>query len=263
MNVRSGMRALLFFLAFFLCVEPIAAAGYGWGYQKNDDHKVPDIGEYNEVLEKYNAFYADLSGDKDIYLTFDNGYEEGHTSDVLDVLKAENVPATFFVTGHYVKDQPKLIQRMVKEGHIIGNHSYHHPDFTVISKASIQKELDSLEKAVASLTNQKKLQYLRPPRGTFSQDTLRWTNELGYTHIFWSLAFQDWKTNDQKGKDYAYKEITKQLHPGAIILLHTVSSDNKKALASVIQEAKRQGYTFKSLDDLMIKEYMPQGLFGL
>lgn len=162
-----------------------------------------------------------------------------------------------------MKDQPKLIQRMVKEGHIIGNHSYHHPDFTVISKASIQKELDSLEKAVASLTNQKKLQYLRPPRGTFSQDTLRWTNELGYTHIFWSLAFQDWKTNDQKGKDYAYKEITKQLHPGAIILLHTVSSDNKKALASVIQEAKRQGYTFKSLDDLMIKEYMPQGLFGL
>src|SRR5699024_11858028 len=84
-----------------------------------------------------------------IYLTFDNGYEEGHTNDVLDVLKEENVPATFFVTGHYVKDQPKLIQRMVKEGHIIGNHSYHHPDFTVISKKSIQEELDSLEKEVA------------------------------------------------------------------------------------------------------------------
>jgi|SRR5699024_2482019 len=263
MKTRIGINALLFFLSFFLCIQQTAAAGYGWGYQKNDDHKVPDIGEYKEVLEKYNAFYADLSGDKDIYLTFDNGYEEGHTNDVLDVLKEENVPATFFVTGHYVKDQPKLIQRMVKEGHIIGNHSYHHPDFTVISKKSIQEELDSLEKEVASLTDQKKLQYLRPPRGTFSQDTLKWTNELGYTHIFWSLAFEDWETNNQKGKDYAYEEITKQLHPGAIILLHTVSSDNKEALANVIQEAKRQGYTFKSLDDLMIKEYMPKGLFGL
>ncbi|MDY0407533.1 delta-lactam-biosynthetic de-N-acetylase [Virgibacillus soli] len=238
-------------------------ASFGWGYKKNNKNEVPDIGKYKEVLKKYGAYFVDYSGDKNIYLTFDNGYEQGHTEAILDVLKEEDVPATFFVTGHYVETEPDLVKRMVDDGHIIGNHSYHHPDFTIISKESIQKELETLEEAVAEVSDQKELKYLRPPRGVFNDNTLKWSNELGYIHVFWSLAFADWNVNKQKGWEYAYDQVMKQVHPGAIVLLHTVSSDNAEALANIIKELKNQGYTFKSLDELVMKDNLPKGIYGL
>lgn len=129
----------------------------------------------------------DDSGDKVVYLTFDNGYEQGYTPKILDALKKENVPASFFVTGHYVESKPDLVKRMVKEGHIVGNHSYHHPDLSIVSKKTMKKELETLEDAVAEITDQDQMKYLRPPRGIFSEQTLKWANELGYIHIFWSL----------------------------------------------------------------------------
>lgn len=249
------------FILFLL--SPVTVSAYGWGYKKNDQHQLPDIGKYGDILHKYGAYYADESGDRVIYLTFDNGYEQGHTEDILNVLKKEKIPATFFVTGHYVEEEPALVKRMVDDGHIIGNHSYHHPDFTTVSKQMMQKELESLEKAVAEVSDQKELKYLRPPRGTFNEQTLEWANELGYVHIFWSLAFKDWITDAQKGWRYAYDQIMEQIHPGAIVLLHTVSSDNAEALEQVIKDLKKEGYAFKSLDDLMLKDLLPQGIYDL
>ncbi|RKQ31382.1 delta-lactam-biosynthetic de-N-acetylase [Oceanobacillus halophilus] len=265
MQKRIYTSILLSLTLFLALMDPvhISASGYGWGFKKNDEHKVPDIGEYQQILEKYGAYYADLSGDKEIYLTFDNGYEEGYTDDILDVLKQENVPATFFVTGHFVTSQPELVKRMVEEGHIIGNHSYHHPDFTVVSKESMKEELESLEDVVAEHTDQKEIKLLRPPRGMFNERTLEWANELGLTHVFWSLTFTDWNTGNQKGWRYAYDQIMKQMHPGAIILLHAVSSDNAQALERIIQDLKRKGYEFKSLDHLLLKNSLPKGVLEL
>lgn len=255
--------SILVFLALWIDLSLVeAAGGYGWGYKKNNDHEVPDIGKYQDMLEKYGAYYADFSGEKNIYLTFDNGYEEGYTDDVLDVLKEADVPATFFVTGHYVKSEPDLIKRIVDEGHIIGNHSYHHPDFTIITKEAIQTELEDLEKEVAAVSEQTELKYLRPPKGIFNEQTLQWANELGYIHIFWSLAFIDWNTDGQKGWEYAYEQIMQQIHPGAIILMHTVSSDNAEALEKLIDDLQEQGYRFKSLDDLVLKDQLPKGVYG-
>ncbi|WP_152656775.1 delta-lactam-biosynthetic de-N-acetylase [Oceanobacillus sp. CFH 90083] len=251
--------AFLLSLVFFFCAFTWnTASAYGWGYQKNNHHTPPEIGSYQEVLDKYNAFYLDDSGEKNIYLTFDNGYEQGFTSDILDVLKKEEVPAAFFITGHYVESEPDLVKRMVEDGHIIGNHSYHHPDFTIMDKEAIKKELIDLEHAVAEVSDQDELIYVRPPRGTFSSNTLKWSTELGLVHVFWSLAFKDWETNSQKGADYAYEEIMKQIHPGAIILLHAVSSDNAAALEKVIQDLKAEGYQFKSLDDLWMRKQLPK-----
>ncbi|WP_217589812.1 delta-lactam-biosynthetic de-N-acetylase [Lentibacillus saliphilus] len=246
----------------FMMLPHSVSASYGWGYKKNTDHTIPDVGKYKQMLEQYGAYYADHSGDKHIYLTFDNGYEAGYTEDVLNVLKEENVPATFFVTGHYVKSEPDMIKRMVEEGHIVGNHSYHHPDFTVISKQSMKEELETLEAAVANVSDQKSMTYLRPPRGTFSEKTLSWAAELGYTHVFWSLAFIDWNTDKQKGWEYAYEQVIDQIHPGAIMLLHAVSSDNAEALSQIIQDLKAEGYTFKSLDDLVLKDMLPPVFLG-
>ena len=189
---------------------------------------------------------------KEIYLTFDNGYENGFTEKVLDVLNKEQVPAAFFVTGHYLESAPDLVKRMAKEGHIVGNHSWTHPDLTRVSDERILEELEKVRKKTEELTGNKTMKYLRPPRGIFSERTMAIAKKQGYTHVFWSLAYVDWKTDQQKGAQYAYDNIMKQIHPGAVILLHTVSKDNADALERVIQDLKKQGYTFKSLDDLKI-----------
>lgn len=262
-NKTITKTIIMFLLAFLSLNYNVQASGYGWGYKKNSDHEIPDIGKYAEMLKRYGAYYADYSGEKVIYVTFDNGYEQGHTAQILDTLKENTVPATFFVTGHYVDSEPGLVKRMVDEGHIIGNHSYHHPDFSVLSKAAVQKELETLEEAVATISAQKELKYLRPPRGIFNEQTLKWSNELGYIHVFWSLAFNDWQINKQKGWQYAFDQIMAQIHPGAIVLLHTVSSDNAEALPHVIKALKEQGYQFKSLDDLVMQDMLPEGIFSI
>lgn len=260
-TIIIGFLTLTFLIFFTIYPQSSVASGYGWGYKKSTDHEIPEIGKYKQMLDEYGAYYVDDSGGKQVYLTFDNGYEQGYTAKILDTLKEEDVPATFFVTGHYVDSKPKLIKRMAKEGHIIGNHSYHHPDFSIVSKKTMKKELEMLEDSVAKITDQEQMKYLRPPRGMFNEDTLKWANELGYIHIFWSLAFSDWDTDKQKGGSYAYDQVMNQIHPGSIILLHAVSADNAEALPKIIKGLKDKGYTFKSLDDLILKDKLPEFIY--
>jgi Predicted xylanase/chitin deacetylase len=166
----------------------------------------------------------------------------------------EHVPATFFVTGHYISDQPDLVKRMVREGHIIGNHSWGHPDLSKISDQRYEQELKKLKDAYTKLTGSQTMNYLRPPRGTFSERSLKLAHEAGYVSVFWSAAYKDWMRDEQHGAEYAYSHIMRRMHPGAVVLLHTVSRDNAEALPRVIQELKKQGYQFRSLDDLMAEK---------
>ncbi len=220
-----------------------------WGFKRGHDGVQAEAGTaLGQMLEKHGGIYRGNASEKTLYLTFDNGYENGYTAHVLDVLKAKHVPATFFVTGHYLESAPDLAKRMVKEGHIIGNHSWSHPDFSSISDEKMKEELDRIKQQTFELTGQKEMKYLRTPRGTFSEHSLAYTKELGYRNVFWSVAYVDWETNNQHGKQYAYDNIMKQIHPGAIILLHSVSSDNAEALSDVITDLKKQGYQFQSLN---------------
>lgn len=246
--------SVLLFFSFFHCASAaISNRPIHWGFQKSTNHEPPDAGkEWSILLAKYGAFYLGDANKKEIYLTFDNGYENGYTAKILDVLKKHDVPAAFFVTGHYLNTAPDLVKRMVKEGHIVGNHSWSHPDMTAISDEKIKKELDAVSSKVKELTGQNGTVYVRPPRGIFSERTLALSEKYGYRHIFWSLAFVDWKVNEQKGWRYAYDNIINQVHPGSIILLHTVSKDNADALDEAIKTLKQQGYTFKSLDELVM-----------
>jgi peptidoglycan-N-acetylmuramic acid deacetylase len=259
----------LFLCAVILSFVPVSVEATSnkaihWGFKRSENHKPPSAGkELDQLLAKYDAFYLGNPNKKEIYLTFDNGYENGYTAKILDVLKEKRVPATFFVTGHYLNTAPDLVQRMAKEGHIVGNHSWHHPDLTQVSDERLREELESVRKKTEELTGQTGMMYLRPPRGIFSERTMAIARELGYYHVFWSLAFVDWQTDKQKGWEYAYDNIMKQIHPGAILLLHTVSKDNAEALAKVIDDLRKQGYTFKSLDDLMTEKMnLPPLLFA-
>jgi peptidoglycan-N-acetylmuramic acid deacetylase len=243
-----------FFMLLSTTVLAESNIPYGWGFNKGKNGMPAEAGQkLDDMIKKYDAVYKGDTTKKDIFLTFDNGYENGYTEKVLDVLKIQHVPATFFVTGHYLKTRPDLVKRMAKEGHIVGNHSWHHPDMTRITNEKIRQELEM----VREKTGQKTMNYLRPPRGVFSERTMAVAKKEGYLHIFWSIAFKDWDVNQQKGSQYSYKQVMKQIHPGAILLLHTVSKDNAEALDSIISDLRKQGYSFKSLDDLMIQQQLP------
>lgn len=222
----------------------------GWGLKRNDNHEQPEMpASISAGLSKYGAYWIGSPTEKTLYLTFDEGYENGYTPQILDILKANDVKAAFFVTGHYLKSQPDLIKRMVDEGHIVGNHSDSHPSLPDISDENIKEELQLVEQAYADLTGRKGMKYLRPPMGEYSERTLAVTRELGYHNIFWSMAFVDWVPMPG-GPDEAYQSVMDNLHNGAVILLHAVSKDNTEALDRILKDIKAQGYTFKTLDDL-------------
>lgn len=262
--MQKSLSLVSLVVTLFLILAPSSALAssnqaFHWGFKRSVAGQLPSIDQegFKGIVDKYDALFLGDYREKNLYLTFDNGYENGYTASILDVLKQKNVPATFFVTGHYVKDQPELLKRMVQEGHIIGNHSYSHPDMTRISDQAIRDELNKVAQEVATITGQQKMIYLRAPRGIFSERTLAITREMGYINVFWSLAYKDWEVNHQKGADYAYQQVMKQLHPGAIILLHAVSKDNADALASIIDNARKQGYEFRSLDQLVMPQLTP------
>ncbi|MFD1955494.1 delta-lactam-biosynthetic de-N-acetylase [Paenibacillus thailandensis] len=246
-------------LAFALLLGQLAGGSavsaegpYHFGFAKGSEGRLPSIDQegFKDLLKRYGAIFTGDTSQKELYLTFDNGYENGYTSRILDVLKEKGVPAIFFVTGHYVKTQPELLKRMAAEGHLIGNHSWSHPDMSQISEAQIREELDKVKNEVATLTGQKEMRYLRTPRGIFNERSLAVSREMGYTNVFWSIAYKDWDTNMQRGADYAYRTVMAQLHPGAVILLHSVSKDNAAALGRIIDDARAKGYEFKSLDEM-------------
>lgn len=248
---------MLFTLVTLLSFLPLHAFAreYHWGFSKAKDGKPADAGsQFETILKKHGAYYRDHTNDKVIYLTFDNGFEAGHTEDILNTLRKEKVPATFFLVSHYLTSAPELVNQMVKDGHTIGNHSDKHKNMAKLSENEMLEEWQNFDKKLKELTGIERTYYVRPPEGIFSEKLLEVGNKHGYTHIFWSIAFRDWDTGDKKDKQYAYNELVKQLHPGAIILMHTVAKHNADALPDFIKEAKRQGYRFGTLDDLVYKQ---------
>lgn len=193
--------------------------------------------------------YDDKSEGKRLYLTFDCGYENGNTEKILDVLQEKKVPAAFFCTLYQVQSQPELTARMIRDGHIVGNHSDTHPDFSTLTGEEIAGQLENFDNHM-----RQKFGYCAPyfrfPEGAYSEYALAEVNSHGFTVAFWSLAYADWDENNQKGADYAYDTVMSRLHPGAVILLHSVSSDNAAAMARIIDGARAQGYEFYSLTDL-------------
>lgn len=218
----------------------------GWGFRRTKDG--PEFTkEQISLMEENNCIYKENTKEKTIYLTFDEGYENGYTSLILDTLREKSVPAAFFVTGPYVKENPDLIKRMAKEGHIIGNHTVNHPSLpSVTDLTKLKNELFELDRLIYGVCG-KKTSFLRPPKGEYSERTLKFTKDLGYTNVFWSQAYVDW--NDNVSASEAHEKITKNLHSGCVLLLHAVSKGNAEALKDVIETAQKNGYTFKSLEE--------------
>lgn len=228
---------------------PISNAS-DWGLSFQEDGKAPVANASAEEMKKYNAYYVNPTENKVLYLTFDAGYENGHTEAILDALKKHNAPATFFVVGTYVKNNPELVKRMVSEGHIVGNHTYSHPDMSSISsKEAFEKELSSVENAYKEVTGETMTKFYRPPQGKYSEENLQMAKELGYSTFFWSLAYVDWYKDNQPTKEEAFNKLLPRIHPGAIVLLHSTSSTNAEILDELLTKWEEMGYSFYALTE--------------
>ncbi len=214
-----------------------------WGPGRAENHQQPtDPVMLNSQYKNLNARFL-LDDKKSICLTFDEGYENGYTPAILDTLKEKKVKAIFFVTYDFAKDNPKLIKRMIDEGHIVGNHTYRHYTMDEIDEETATQEIMFLHKYIKKNFNYD-MTLFRFPKGEFSQSTLALAKNLGYKSVFWSFAYADWDTQNQTDESTAYNEVTKYLHPGEIMLLHAVSSTNAAILGKVIDEAQKEGYKF-------------------
>lgn len=227
-------------------------SGFGFGVAKNGVAHSISFGNQAkfDAMPNVEALALDTKNqDKRMYLTFDCGYEyKNLTANILDTLKEKNVKAAFFVTLDYLENNPQFVQRMIDEGHIVGNHSATHPVFPDISRTKMAEELYRVDEYLQKHFNYKTT-YFRFPTGANSENSLELVTSIGYKSIFWSLAYGDYDTSNQMGYDKAYKTVTERFHSGAVILLHAISQDNADILGAVIDNAHSQGYTFKTLDD--------------
>lgn len=224
--------------------------GYGWGIKKVESSAPEVPGYICDILAENNAVYMGNPDEKKIYLTFDEGYENGHTAEILDVLKEKNVPAAFFITGDYLERSEELVARMLEEGHIVGNHTLKHKNLHKLQSAeNIASEISGLEEKFKEKFDAP-MKYMRPPEGEYSERVLAVAEDMGYKTVFWSFAYKDWIADDVKGAAYALRQIVPYFHNGMIMLLHAVSADNAAALPTVIDKAREQGYEFVSLDEL-------------
>ena len=221
-------------------------------YNEGEAHpNTPDNGSYSE---KYGVISLDRSGEKNIYLTFDAGYENGNIERILDVLKKHNVRGAFFVLPNLIKSNPELLQRMNDEGHLICNHTKSHGNMGKITDINrFRDELEGNEKILKDTLGLDMKKYYRPPEGAYSELNLSQARELGYTTVFWSLAYADWDNSKQPDKDKSLRLLLSRVHPGCVALLHPTSDTNAAILDDFISELKTRGYTFKSLDEFPIK----------
>ena len=247
-------------LIFALALAAAAAIGVlqgtlletgSWGLSFREPGTAPIGNAGVDQLKKYDAAYLGNTQEKVLYLTFDAGYENGCTEQILDALKKHNVPAAFFLVGNYIQKNADLVRRMVSEGHTVGNHTMHHYDMSKLSDpAAFAKELEDLERIFQETVGQPMEKYYRPPQGIYSEENLRQAKELGYKTVFWSLAYVDWKNDAQPTAETAFQKLLPRTHPGAVVLLHSTSKTNAAILDGLLTKWEQQGYHFALISEL-------------
>jgi len=253
-TLTCAMLVFVLVMQFFTVQKSVAAYSAvvnDWGLGFGDKGSQPRGNVSAEKLSEFNAYYVGNPDEKVLYLTFDAGYENGYTEKILDVLKKHDVPAAFFLVSHYLKSNPELVKRMFDEGHIVANHTNSHPDMSKVSDVEgLKNELVPVEELYKNITGQEMPKFYRPPQGKFSEKNLTAAKELGYTTVFWSLAYVDWDVKNQPDYNYAMEKLTSRVHNGAIILLHSTSETNAMILDELLDTWLAEGYVFKSLNEL-------------
>ena len=226
-----------------------AACITDWGLSFQSEGAPPVANASQEYLRNFDALYVGDANQKEIYITFDAGFENGNTERILDALKKHGVKATFFLVGNYFETQPELVKRMAEEGHTIGNHTYSHPDMSKIGDIqSFQTELQKNESLYRDILGSEMPKLYRPPQGKFCEENLKMAQQLGYSTVYWSLAYVDWYVDDQPTPEQAFSKLLPRIHPGAVVLLHSTSSTNAEILDELLTKWEETGYSFGDLE---------------
>lgn len=222
-----------------------------WGLSFRQEGAPPVGNAGIDQLKRYDAAYIGDTSRKVLYLTFDAGYENGCTGEILDTLKKHQVKAAFFLVGNYIEKNADLVRRMVDEGHTVGNHTMHHYDMSRISDAdAFARELGDLETLYREKIGQELPKFYRPPQGVYSEENLKMAQELGYKTVFWSLAYVDWNNDAQPGEEEAFAKLLPRTHPGAVVLLHATSRTNARILDTLLTKWEEMGYSFAGVEEL-------------
>ena len=246
---KSAVLAMAILMAGALWLGRAVPTG-GWGLSFQTPGAAPAGPVGPERLRELGGAYLDPDGGKVLYLTFDAGYENGYTAQILDVLKEREVPAAFFLVGDYLERNPDLVRRMTEEGHIVGNHTMDHPDMSGLSGDAFAAQLRGMEALYEDITGQTLPKFYRPPQGLYSEENLKQAQALDYQTVFWSLAYADWDNDNQPDPDAAVEKLTGRLHDGAVILLHATSKTNAEILDRLIGKWQEMGYRFAPLTEL-------------
>jgi peptidoglycan-N-acetylmuramic acid deacetylase len=257
-----GKRKMLLLFCAVLAVGAMVWAQFSadaietasWGLSFRQEGQPPSGPADPSALAKYDAAYIGDTGDKVLYLTFDAGYENGCTGQILDVLKKHNAPAVFFLVGNYLEKNADLVRRMAAEGHTMGNHTLHHPDMSKLSDPqAFAAELTGLEALYRQITGQDMAKLYRPPQGIYSQENLKAAQALGYKTVFWSLAYADWDNNKQPTAQQAFDKLLPRTHNGAVVLLHSTSRTNAAILDELLTKWEDMSYRFAPIEELFAK----------
>lgn len=256
-NISKKIIAITLTLTglFSFPIYSSAADCLNW-YLKRNKTEAPSFPQEAREIKQYNAYYIDDKVDdnnKIIYITFDAGYENGNIEKILDTLKAESVPAAFFLLDNIILKNKDLVIRMAEEGHLVCNHTKNHKNLSFATENEITRDLTALEMLYKEKTGREMSKYFRFPEGKYSIEALKHVNNLGYTTVFWSFAYDDWDNNRQPNTAKAIKKVLENTHNGAIMLFHPTSNTNAEIFPTLIKEWKKMGYSFGTLDQLKEK----------
>lgn len=254
-RISAVFLALTGLFAGVMRVDAAGGSGTNWYCKRAEGHVQPPMDAELSAVEMHGGYYIDHrhtepdAEDKVVYLTFDAGYENGNVSKIVDALDAAGATGAFFILGHLAESHPDLIRRMADGGHLVCNHTYSHKNL-VGQKGALESELRQLEETVMKCAGVRVANYFRPPEGKFDMDLLDEASALGYRTVFWSFAYADWDNNKQMSPAAAKEKILKNLHNGAVILLHPTSATNAAIMGDLLAEMRAQGYRFGTLDEL-------------
>ncbi|MDU0201442.1 polysaccharide deacetylase family protein [Paenibacillus sp. MAH-36] len=193
------------------------------------------------------------SQEKKVALTFDDGPDTRFTPKVLDALKANQVKATFFVLGSQASSHPDIVRRIVREGHVIGNHSYSHANLPKLSVDKFQNQIMNTENVLQGLIGYAP-RLIRPPYGAINEEQVRWVADHHYLIVNWNVDSLDWKSLNS---EQVLNNIMQQTKPGSIILQHSGGADTQdlsgtvQAIGPLITKLKAAGYTFVTVPELL------------
>ncbi len=255
------MKKIIICLSVIILLQSLNFSGFAesfsWYCVREKNHRTPSLpSEFSFVAEcsgySVDSRYCEYTEtEKVIYLTFDAGYENGNIEKILDILKEEEVTASFFVLAYLIGKNTELVKRMTDEGHLVCNHTFSHKNMSLLSEEEFTNELSNLERYYNDKTGKELSKFYRPPEGVFTKDNLVWAQNLGYKTVFWSFAYMDWDNSNQPKEEYALRKIKENLHNGEIMLLHPTSATNANILKEVIRHIKSEGFRFASLEELV------------